>query len=57
MNPALMVFSLAALSATGLAVAASAAPESTVSHEQFAVLLGGDWRVPQNAARDQYRHP
>lgn len=57
MNPALMVFSLAALSATGLAVAASAAPESTVSHEQFAALLGGDWRVPQNAARDQYRHP
>lgn len=57
MKPALMVFSLAALSATGLAVAASAAPESTVSHEQFAALLGGDWRVPQNAARDQYRHP
>ncbi|MBD8709783.1 class I SAM-dependent methyltransferase [Pseudomonas sp. CFBP 13711] len=57
MKPALMVFSLAALSATGLAVAASAAPESTVSHEQFATLLGGDWRVPQNAARDQYRHP
>lgn len=57
MKPALMVFSLAALSATGLAGAASAAPESTVSHEQFATLLGGDWRVPQNAARDQYRHP
>lgn len=57
MNPALMVFSLAALSATGLAVAASAAPESTVSHEQFATVLGGNWRVPQNAARDQYRHP
>lgn len=57
MKPALMVFFLAALSATGLAMAASAAPESTVSHEQFATLLGGDWRVPQNAARDQYRHP
>lgn len=57
MKPALMVFSLAALSATGLAVAATAATESTVSHEQFATLLGGDWRVPQNAARDQYRHP
>lgn len=57
MKPALMVFSLAALSATGLAVAASAAPESTVSHEQFATVLGGNWRVPQNAARDQYRHP
>ncbi|MGE6386065.1 class I SAM-dependent methyltransferase [Pseudomonas sp. NPDC078416] len=57
MKPAIMVFSLAALSATGLAVAASAAPESTVSHEQFATVLGGNWRVPQNAARDQYRHP
>ncbi|MCF7535399.1 class I SAM-dependent methyltransferase [Pseudomonas petrae] len=57
MKPALMVFSLAALSATGFAVAASAAPESTVSHEQFATVLGGNWRVPQNAARDQYRHP
>lgn len=57
MKPAIMVFSLVALSATGLAVAASAAPESTVSHEQFATVLGGNWRVPQNAARDQYRHP
>ncbi|RZI75339.1 MAG: methyltransferase domain-containing protein [Pseudomonas sp.] len=57
MNPALMVFSLAALSATGLAAAATAAPESTVSHEQFATVLSGDWRVPQNTARDQYRHP
>ncbi|WP_410930543.1 class I SAM-dependent methyltransferase [Pseudomonas sp. W5-36] len=52
-----MVFSLAALSATGLAAAATAAPESTVSHEQFATVLSGDWRVPQNTARDQYRHP
>ena len=57
MKPALMIFSLAALSATDLAAAASAAPESTVSHEQFATVLGGNWRVPQNAARDQYRHP
>ncbi|UZJ61694.1 methyltransferase [Pseudomonas sp. KU26590] len=57
MKPALMVFSLAALSATGLAVAASAAPESTVSHEQFTTVLSGNWRLPQNAARDQYRHP
>ncbi|MGA3683140.1 class I SAM-dependent methyltransferase [Pseudomonas graminis] len=57
MKPALMVFSLAALSVTGLAVAASAAPESTVTHEEFASVLSGDWRVPQNAARDQYRHP
>ena len=62
MKPALMVFSLAALSmtaiaASGIAVAASASPGSTVSHEQFASVLGGDWRVPQNTARDQYRHP
>lgn len=57
MRPALMVFSLAALSATGLAAAASPAPESTVTHAQFASVLSGDWRVPQNAARDQYRHP
>ena len=58
MKPALMVLSLAALSAAGLAAAAaSAAPESTVTHAQFASVLSGDWRVPQNAARDQYRHP
>jgi predicted methyltransferase len=57
MKPALMVFSLAALSSTGFIGAASAAPESTVSHERFATVLGGSWRVPQNAARDQYRHP
>ena len=57
MKPALMVFSLAALSATGLAAAADAAPASNVSHAQFASVLSGEWRVPQNAARDQYRHP
>jgi predicted methyltransferase len=28
-----------------------------VSESQFAQVLKGDWRVPQNSARDGYRHP
>ena len=57
MKPALIVLSISALLGSGSATATEAAPASTVSHEQFATLLGGNWRVPQNAARDQYRHP
>jgi predicted methyltransferase len=57
MKPTLLAFSMAALFAATHATAATPAPTSTVSHEQFAHVLKGDWRVPQNAARDQYRHP
>ena len=57
MKPTLLAFSLAAVFGSTLACAATPAPASNVSHEQFATVLKGDWRVPQNAARDQYRHP
>jgi predicted methyltransferase len=52
-----MALSLSALVGAGMATAASPTPASTVSHAQFANVLKGDWRVAQNAARDQYRHP
>lgn len=57
MKPTLLAFSLAALFGPMLATAATPALPSNISHEQFAKVLGGNWRVPQNAARDQYRHP
>lgn len=57
MKPTLIAFSLAALFGSALATAATPATSSNISHEQFAKVLKGDWRVPQNAARDQYRHP
>lgn len=58
MKPTLLAFSLTALFGSGLAAAATTVtPSSTISHEQFATVLKGDWRMPQNAARDQYRHP
>jgi len=57
MKRTLLALSLAALIGPTLATAATPAPASTISHAQFAPLLAGDWRVPQNAARDQYRHP
>lgn len=57
MKPTLIAFSLAALLGSTVAIAAPPAPTSNISHEQFATVLSGDWRVPQNAARDQYRHP
>lgn len=62
MKPTLTALSLAivcgpALFGSMLAAAATPASTSTISHEQFAKVLKGDWRVPQNAARDQYRHP
>ena len=57
MKPLLMALSLSAIFGSNLAAAAPPAPLSNISHEQFASVLKGDWRVPQNAARDQYRHP
>ncbi|SEJ06706.1 class I SAM-dependent methyltransferase [Pseudomonas sp. NFR16] len=57
MKRTLLALSLAVLIGPTLATAATPAPASTISHAQFASLLAGDWRVPQNAARDQYRHP
>ncbi|MDY7561524.1 methyltransferase [Pseudomonas sp. 10B1] len=33
------------------------APASTVTAAQFAKVLSGSWRLPENSARDQYRHP
>jgi predicted methyltransferase len=61
MNTTLLTLSLAALFGSSLVTAAT--PASTdasatnISHEQFATVLNGNWRVPKNAARDQYRHP
>lgn len=57
MKPSLSVLSLAAVLGSSVAMAAPTASTSNISHEQFATVLKGDWRVPQNAARDPYRHP
>jgi len=61
MNTTLLTLSLAALFGSSLATAATAASTdastSNISREQFAAVLNGNWRVPKNAARDQYRHP
>ena len=57
MKPTLLAFSLVAVFGSAFAVAATPASSSNISHEQFATVLKGDWRVPQHVARDQYRHP
>lgn len=57
MKPTLLACSLVAVFGSAFAAAATPAPSSNLRHEQFATVLKGDWRVPQNAARDQYRHP
>ena len=61
MNTTLLTLSLAALFGSSLATAATAASTdastSNISQEQFAAVLNDNWRVPKNAARDQYRHP
>jgi predicted methyltransferase len=51
----LIACSLLGVLAAPLAIAA--APASTVTDAQFAEVLTGDWRAPQNSARDVYRHP
>lgn len=55
MKFALITCSLLGALAAPLAIAA--APASTVTDAQFAQVLKGDWRAPQNSARDGYRHP
>jgi predicted methyltransferase len=57
MKKTLIACSLAALLGSTLVCAADTPPASNISHEQFAKVLAGDWRLPQNSARDQYRHP
>lgn len=57
MKQTLIACSLAALFGSTLVMAADAPPPSNISHEQFAKVLAGDWRLAQNSARDQYRHP
>ena len=53
MKPALLALTLTALLAPILSHAAT----PTVSAEQYAKVLAGDWRAPENVARDGYRHP
>jgi len=54
----LIACALTALIGTAQADAAQiAAPVSTVTDAQFSSVLKGDWRLPQNSARDPYRHP
>lgn len=57
----LIACSLAALLGTAQVQAAQPpavkAPASTVTDAQFSKILAGDWRLPENSARDQYRHP
>ncbi|HEY0286955.1 MAG TPA: methyltransferase [Pseudomonas sp.] len=57
MKKTLIACSLTALFGSTLAMAAETPPASNITHEQFAKVLAGDWRLPQNSARDQYRHP
>lgn len=53
MKPTLLAASLSALLLPVLTHAADAA----VPPQQYAKVLAGDWRAPQNSARDRYRHP
>jgi predicted methyltransferase len=53
MKPALLALTLTALLAPALGQAAAPA----VSADQYAKVLAGDWRAPENVARDGYRHP
>jgi predicted methyltransferase len=53
MKPALLAVTLTAL----LAPVFSHAAAPTVSAEQYAKVLAGSWRAPENVARDGYRHP
>lgn len=55
MKLSLIACSLLGALAAPLAIAA--APASTVTDGQFAQVLKGDWRAPQNSARDAFRHP
>ena len=57
MKPTRLALSFATLVASTLAVGATSPATSTITHEQYAAVLAGDWREPANAARDHYRHP
>jgi len=54
MKPALLALTLAALLSPTFSHATDAQP---VSAEQYANVLKGSWRAPENVARDGYRHP
>jgi predicted methyltransferase len=53
----LIACAVASLLAVAQVQAAPKAPVSTVTDAQFSKVLAGDWRAPENSARDQYRHP
>ncbi|MDB6048156.1 MAG: methyltransferase [Pseudomonas sp.] len=54
----LIACSVAVLFGTAQVQAAGViAPASTVTDAQFANVLSGPWRAPENSVRDQYRHP
>ena len=54
MKPALLALTLTALLAPVLAHAADTQP---IAAGQYADVLKGTWRAPQNVVRDVYRHP
>ncbi|MFJ3372726.1 class I SAM-dependent methyltransferase [Pseudomonas sp. NPDC086251] len=54
MKPALLALTLATLLSPTFSHATDARP---VSAEQYANVLKGSWRAPENVARDGYRHP
>ena len=54
MKPALLALTLTALLLPTFGHAAAVPP---VSAEQYAQVLAGTWRAPENVARDGYRHP
>ncbi|MBZ9784333.1 methyltransferase [Pseudomonas sp. REP124] len=53
MKPAFLALTLTTLLSPFFAHAATA----QVSPEQYAKVLAGDWRAPENVARDGFRHP
>lgn len=58
MKSARLACSLGALLVASAAFAAPAAESpAPVSDAQYAAVLNGSWRLPQNSARDRYRHP
>ncbi|KPA93120.1 MULTISPECIES: class I SAM-dependent methyltransferase [Pseudomonas] len=55
MNRTLVALSLTALLAPALGQAAST--DTTITDAQYAKVLAGSWRAPENSVRDVYRHP
>ena len=47
----------AVLVASASFAVAAAEPAVPVTDAQYSAVLNGDWRLPQNSARDRYRHP